>query len=82
MIIASGLSQRHVVSMADKLADKLVEAGVRGAPVEGKDSGDWVLVDAGDIIIHLFRPETRQLYNLEKMWAVEGVPSARTAQPA
>ena len=78
MIIASGRSQRHVASLADKLADRLLEAGVRGVPIEGKDSCDWVLVDAGDIIIHLFRPEIRHHYNLEKMWAVESV--AKTPQ--
>jgi len=68
MVIATGRSQRHVVAVADQLLQKLREAGLRNIRVEGLESGDWVLLDTGDIIIHLFRPEIREFYNLEKMW--------------
>ncbi|KMW60652.1 Ribosomal silencing factor RsfA (former Iojap) [Candidatus Rhodobacter oscarellae] len=68
MVIASGRSSRQVASMAEKLTDKLKqELGVR-AKVEGKAAGDWVLIDAGDVIVHVFRPEVREFYQLEKMW--------------
>jgi ribosome-associated protein len=70
MIIASGTSQRHVGSLASRVVDALKSIGLNPIPVEGQDSCDWVLVDAGDIIVHLFRPETRRHYNLEKMWSV------------
>jgi ribosome-associated protein len=69
MIIASGRSQRHVGAMAEHLVEKLKARGQRTIPVEGMSQGDWVLVDAGDVIVHLFRPEIRALYNLEKLWA-------------
>jgi ribosome-associated protein len=69
MIVASGRSQRHVGAVADQLMDKLKEAGVRDVRVEGMPLCDWVLVDAGDVIVHIFRPEARAFYNLEKMWA-------------
>ncbi|HUC63379.1 MAG TPA: ribosome silencing factor [Alphaproteobacteria bacterium] len=68
MIVASGTSQRQVGAMAEHLAKKLKAAGIGAIHVEGKSQGDWVLVDAGDVIVHLFRPEFRALYNLEKMW--------------
>ncbi len=68
MVIASGRSSRQVTTMADHLAEKL-KAGRKGpVPVEGKSHGDWVLVDGGDVIVHLFRPEVRTFYGLEKMW--------------
>lgn len=70
MVIASGTSSRQVVSMADHLLEKLKTAGVQGATVEGLNQGDWVLIDAGDVVVHLFRPEVRSFYNLEKMWGV------------
>ena len=70
MIIASGTSQRHVSSLADAVVDALKKAGYEHIPVEGKDVGDWVLVDAGDVIVHLFKPEIRDHYNLEKMWSM------------
>ena len=70
MIIASGTSSRHVVALADYVIMELKKAGYPSVPNEGKESGDWVLVDAGDIIVHIFKPETRELYNLEKMWDV------------
>lgn len=69
MVIASGRSTRQVSAMADHLLEKLKEAGYRGASSEGKAVGDWVLVDAGDVIVHVFRPEIRELYQLERMWS-------------
>lgn len=75
MVIASGRSHRHVGALADYILKALKEAGVRQVRVEGLPACDWVLVDAGDVIIHLFRPEVRAFYNLEKMWS-----SARPAE--
>lgn len=69
MIVASGRTDRHVGAIADIIQDKLKEAGFGRARVEGQDTCDWVLVDTGDIIVHLFRPEVREFYNLEKMWS-------------
>lgn len=68
MIIASGTSSRHVAALAEKLTERLSARGVKGIRIEGMAQADWVAVDAGDIIIHLFRPEVRTFYNLEKMW--------------
>ena len=68
MVIASGRSQRHVGAIADRLIERLKEVGVRDTRVEGMPLCDWVLIDAGDVIIHIFRPEAREFYNLEKMW--------------
>lgn len=70
MIIASGRSARHVGSIADHLSDKLKAIGLPPLSVEGMEHCDWVLVDAGDIVVHIFKPEVRGFYNLEKMWAV------------
>ena len=70
MIVASGSSTRHVGSLADNLLVALKQVGYCPVPTEGKDAGEWVLVDVGDIIVHLFRPKTREHYNLEKMWSV------------
>jgi ribosome-associated protein len=69
MIVTSGRSSRHVASIADSAVEGLEKAGVKGIRVEGKRNGDWVLIDAGDIIVHVFRPEVRAFYDLEKMWA-------------
>jgi len=69
-VIASGRSSRHVSAMADHLARKLKEAGYGTRPINGQGQGDWVLVDAGDVIVHLFRPEVRDYYDLEGMWSV------------
>jgi len=69
-VIASGRSSRHVAAMADHLARKLKEGGYGTRPVSGQGQGDWVLVDAGDVIVHLFRPEVRDYYDLEGMWSV------------
>jgi ribosome-associated protein len=68
MVIASGRSQRQVTALAERLQDSLRQAGRSRAAVEGLPQGDWVLVDAGDVIVHLFRPEQRLHYGLEKMW--------------
>jgi ribosome-associated protein len=68
MIVASGRSQRHVGAIADRLIERLKEEGVRDTRVEGMPLNDWVLVDVGDVIVHIFRPEAREFYNLEKMW--------------
>jgi len=69
-VIASGRSSRHVGAMADHLARKLKEGGYGTRPITGQGQGDWVLVDAGDVIVHLFRPEVREYYDLEGMWSV------------
>ncbi|MGD0866012.1 MAG: ribosome silencing factor [Rhizomicrobium sp.] len=71
IVIANGRSQRHVSSIAEHLARRLKEAGYGTRPVDGLQSGDWVLVDAGDVIVHIFRPEVRSYYDLEGMWSVE-----------
>lgn len=68
MVIASGTSTRQVSAMARKLRDRLEAAGVADVRVEGVEGGDWVIVDAGDVLVHLFRPEVRAFYNIEKMW--------------
>ncbi len=68
MIVASGRSHRHVAAVADHLIRALKDAGFGNARVEGLSSADWVLIDAGDIIVHVFRPEVREFYNIEKMW--------------
>jgi ribosome-associated protein len=77
MIVASGRSHRHVGAMADHLLRTLKEAGHGRARVEGLPHCDWVLIDAGDVIVHLFRPEVRAFYNIEKIWSVE--PPRRAA---
>jgi ribosome-associated protein len=69
MVVSSGRSHRHVGALADYLVRALKEAGVKDVRVEGVPACDWVLVDAGDIIVHVFRPEVRAFYNLEKMWS-------------
>ena len=68
MVIASGRSNRHVAAVADHLIKALKDAGLGQARVEGLPGADWVLIDAGDIIVHVFRPEIREFYNIEKMW--------------
>ncbi len=69
MVIASGRSQRHVSAMADKVVRRLKDAGFGRAHVEGASAADWVLIDAGDVIVHIFRPEVRSFYNLERVWS-------------
>lgn len=70
MIIASGTSQRQVQALVDRVLKALRDAGRRVIGVEGQAQGDWVLVDLGDVIVHVFRPQVRERYNLEKMWSV------------
>ena len=72
MVVASGRSQRHVGAVADNVVEKVKDAGAQRVRVEGMKQGDWVLIDAGDVIVHVFRPEVRGFYNLEKMWAAVG----------
>jgi ribosome-associated protein len=81
MVIASGRSSRQVASMAVKLAEKVKAEVGRTPKIEGLPAADWVLIDAGDVIVHLFRPEVRSFYNLERMWAF-GDESAATASPS
>jgi|TARA_B100000676_G_C17487813_1_gene536690 ribosome-associated protein len=69
MVIASGQSTRQVGAMTDHLLEMFRKNGLRGAKVEGRSRSDWVLVDSGDIVIHLFRPEVREFYKLEKLWS-------------
>lgn len=76
MVIASGRSTRQVASMAAKLTEKIKADFGRIARVEGLPTADWVLIDAGDVIVHLFRPEVRSFYNLERMWAFGDAPPA------
>lgn len=71
LIVASGRSHRHVGALADHLLRALKEAGYGRAKVEGLPHCDWVLIDAGDLVIHLFRPEVRAFYNIEKIWSVD-----------
>lgn len=76
MVVASGRSTRQVASMAHKLAEKIKTEFRRTARIEGLPNADWVLIDAGDVIIHLFRPEVRTFYNLERMWGFGDTPAA------
>ena len=78
MVICSGRSNRQVAAIAEKLADRLKSQFRIGAKMEGKETGDWVLIDAGDVIVHVFRPEVRDFYQLEKMWQ----PQAPRPRPA
>lgn len=68
MVVASGRSNRHVAAVSDHILKALKEAGLSRARVEGMPGADWVLIDAGDVIVHVFRPEVREFYNIEKMW--------------
>jgi len=82
MVIASGTSNRHVATLAEKVIDKLRVQGLRPIGVEGKEFGDWVLVDFGDVVTHVMRPQTRDLYNLEKLWGETPVETVvRPAAP-
>ena len=74
MVIASGRSTRQVASIAQKLAEKVKQAGFGPVRLEGLPAADWVLLDAGDVVVHLFRPEVRSFYNLERMWAFGDAP--------
>ena len=74
MVVASGTSQRHVASLAEKVFEDLKKAGFRSS-MEGEEKADWVLIDAFDVIVHIFKPEVRDFYNIEKMW--QSVPLNR-----
>lgn len=76
MVIASGRSTRQVASMAQKLGERLKENGFGHPRIEGLPAADWVLVDAGSVVVHLFRPEVRSFYNLERMWGFDGPSGA------
>ena len=76
MIVASGNSSRHIQALSEKLVDELKKKGISVCRLEGKNSNDWKLIDAIDIIIHIFHPEKRKFYNLEKMWS-ELIPKER-----
>ena len=76
MIVASGNSSRHIQALSEKLVDELKKRGVNNCRLEGRNSSDWKLIDAIDIIIHIFHPEKRKFYNLEKMWS-ELIPKER-----
>jgi len=77
MIVASGTSSRHVQTLAEKIREALIENGRRPLGMEGEDLGEWVLVDAGDTLAHVMRPQTRDFYQLEKLWDVETKPVRR-----
>ena len=88
MLVASGRSDRHVNAVADRVLRTLKDNGLGNVPAEGLEACDWVLIDAGDAIVHIFRPEVRDFYNLEKMWQAElsaeptGSGEARPARPS
>jgi ribosome-associated protein len=77
MVVASGRSNRHVGATADDVVEHLKKSGVKGIRVEGQPHCDWVLIDAGDVIVHVFRPEVRDFYAIEKMWAGGKSPTQR-----
>lgn len=77
MVVTSGRSNRHVSAVADQLVTALRDAGFGKPRIEGLPHADWVLVDAGDVIVHIFRPEVREFYNIEKMWAVDFAADGR-----
>ena len=81
MVIASGRSSRQVASMATKLAERIKQQFGRPVRIEGLPVADWVLIDADDVIVHLFRPEVRSFYNLERMWAFGDEAAPKTAAP-
>ncbi|MFO1208153.1 MAG: ribosome silencing factor [Amaricoccus sp.] len=82
MVIASGRSSRQVSAISEKLADRLKQDLGLVVRTEGKDLGDWVLIDAGDVVVHVFRPEVREFYQLEKMWMPQAAARPRAAGTA
>jgi ribosome-associated protein len=81
MVIASGRNPRHIGAMAQHLRERIKASSGRAPPIEGLATADWVLVDQGDVVVHLFRPEVRRLYNLEKMWSAALGPERDGADP-
>lgn len=77
MVVVSGRSSRHVMAISDHLISDMKDEGYNNARIEGQETGDWVLIDMGDIIIHVFRPEIREFYNIEKMWAAPDMEDGR-----
>lgn len=83
MVIASGRSARQVGAIAEKLAERMKDITGRTPRIEGKDAGDWVLIDTNDVIVHVFRPEVREFYQLEKMWMpADALARLREGHPA
>lgn len=80
MVIASGRSTRQVAAMAQKLSERIKQSGFGPVRLEGLPAADWVVIDAGDVVVHLFRPEVRSFYNLERMWSFEGAESAASGR--
>ncbi len=78
MVIASGQSSRHVGAMADHLSQEIKQSGIKDVAIEGAGQSDWVLIDAGDVLVHLFKPEVRDFYALEKLWSVPDVVAGGT----
>ena len=78
MVVCSGRSTRQVAAISEKLTEKLKQEMGVFSKIEGKDQGDWVLIDAGDVIVHVFRPEVREFYQLEKMWLEPGTTGVST----
>ena len=79
MVIATGTSQRHIAAMAKDLLERLKAAGLKGLGAEGQAASDWVLIDAGDVIVHLFKAELRAFYDLEKLWGTAAPEAVRAA---
>ena len=81
MVVCSGRSSRQVAAIAEKLTERLKQELGRSCKIEGKEQGDWVLIDTQDVIVHVFRPEVREFYQLEKMWMPSGASAGAQASP-